>query len=74
MSIVAAAIAAAVGCRAGICISAEPTPIRSVRSASTARTETTSCPQASETQTPSIPASSAATASATCSSNEYQGQ
>ena len=33
VSIVAAAIAAAVGWRAGICISAEPMPIRSVRSA-----------------------------------------
>ena len=30
-------------------------PIRSVRSASTARIETTSCPHASETQTPSMP-------------------
>ena len=73
-SSVAAAIAAAVGWRAGICISAEPIPIRSVRSARTASTETTSWPQASETQTPSRPASSATTASSTCSSKEYQGQ
>ncbi len=59
VSIVAAAIAAAVGCRAGICISAEPIPMRSVRSARIARTDTTSWPHASETQTPSSPASSA---------------
>ena len=58
-SIVAAAIAAPVGGRAGICISAEPRWIRSVRSASTARIETASCPHASDTQSPSIPASSA---------------
>ncbi len=74
MSIDAAAIAAAVGCRAGICISPEPTPIRSVRSASTDSTETTSCPHASDTHTQSMPASSAAVARAICSSKEYQGQ
>ena len=73
-SIVAAAIAAPVGGRAGICISAEPRWIRSVRSASTARIDTASWPQASETQSPSMPASSACAASASCSSKEIQGQ
>jgi hypothetical protein len=58
-SIVAAAIAAVVGGRAGICISAEPRWTFSVRSARIARIETASCPHASETQTPSMPDSSA---------------
>ena len=70
----AAAIAAAVGWRAGICISPEPSPIRSVRPASSPSTDTASCPQASEIHTESSPSSSASTASETCSSGENQGQ
>jgi hypothetical protein len=71
---VAAAMAVAAGVRAGICMSAEPSPIRSVRAARAPSTETASWPQASATQTESRPTLSACSARAICSSPENQGQ
>jgi hypothetical protein len=71
---VAAAIAVAVGLRAGICMTADPSPTRSVRPASSPRTETASWPHASLIHTESSPSSSARTASDTCSSAENHGQ
>ncbi len=73
-SSVAAAIAVAAGCRAGICSRPEPSAIRSVRPASSPSTDTASCPQASEIHTESSPSWSASTARSTCSSGENQGQ
>ena len=54
-----AVIAVAAGDRAGICITAVPTPIRSVREATHARVETASEPYASALQIASKPAASA---------------
>ena len=70
----AAAIAAAVGGRAGIWNRPEPSAIRSVLPASSPSTDTASWPHASEIHTESRPSSSASTASSTCSSGENQGQ
>jgi hypothetical protein len=71
---VAAAIAVAAGARAGICMSPEPSAIRSVLPASRPSTETASCPQASEIHTESSPSSSPSIANSTCSSAGNQGQ
>ncbi len=73
-SSVAAAIAVAVGWRAGICMRPEPSAIRFVLPASSPSTETASWPHASEIQIESSPSSSPRTASSTCSSREYHGQ
>ena len=62
------------GVRAGICISPDPSPIRSVTAVRWPSTETTSWPQASATHTESSPAASARRARSTCSSAENQGQ
>ena len=70
----AAAIAVAAGWRAGICISPEPSPIRSVLPASRPSTETASWPQASAIHTESSPSPSASTASSTCSAGLNHGQ
>jgi hypothetical protein len=64
----AAAIASAVGCRAGICAIAVPSPIECVCPASQPSTLTTSEPHASPTQIESYPQASASCATATCSS------
>ena len=73
-SSVAAVMAVAAGVRAGICMRAEPSPIRSVTAVMWPSTDTASWPHASATQTESRPASSACTASEICSSAENHGQ
>jgi hypothetical protein len=73
-SSVAAVIAVIAGVRAGICISAEPSSIRSVTAVRWPSTDTASWPQASATQTESRPARSACPASPICSSAENHGQ
>ena len=74
VSSVAAVIAVIAGERAGIWKRPDPSPIRSVTALRWPSTVAASWPHASDTQRESSPSRSACFASATCSSNESQGQ